>query len=300
MLLLISHLSATSVVRQPAAASRCAAARLQLSPSEPESTFRAWLESQGPADASLPIVSSGATTAEGALRDIWQAVLGAADASAPPVSVLLLPDCAWLERWERMEALDAHLRSCRPSCSLLGSTVRLQALHPGSQPTSPDESPLEVERRRAPLPAFTLSRPSALRPAGFDGLPPEERPAGPGGAADEEEAEAAQLWEQLQQRVAAKRELRRKIAALRRLELAWESQRPSFEQLSGLSRAEGVHAVMDKAARLKRVLGGLGGARDGGALMAKGGCGGGAPRHHEAIRTVSLSDLRQLSTALCS
>jgi len=64
MLLLISHLSATSVVRQPAAASRCAAARLQLSPSEPESAFRAWLESQGPADASLPIVSSGATTAE--------------------------------------------------------------------------------------------------------------------------------------------------------------------------------------------------------------------------------------------
>ena len=91
-----------------------------------------------------------------------------------------------------MEALDAHLRSCRPSCSLLGSTVRLQALHPGSQPTSPDESPLEVESRRAPLPAFTLSRPSALRPAGFDGLPPEERPAGPGGAADEEEAEAAE------------------------------------------------------------------------------------------------------------
>ena len=64
--------------------------------------------------------------------------------------------------------------------------------------------------------------------------------------------------------------------------------------------AQGVHAVMDKAARLKRVLGGLGGARDGGALMAKGGCGGDAPRHREAIRTVSLSDLRQLSTALCS
>ena len=65
MLLLISHLLATSVVRQPAAASRCAAARLQLSPSEPESAFRAWLESQGPADASLPtIVLSGATTAE--------------------------------------------------------------------------------------------------------------------------------------------------------------------------------------------------------------------------------------------
>ena len=63
MLLLISHLLATSVVR-PAAASRCAAARLQLSPSEPESAFRAWLESQGPADVSLPIVSSGATTAE--------------------------------------------------------------------------------------------------------------------------------------------------------------------------------------------------------------------------------------------
>mmetsp|Transcript_45352 Transcript_45352/g.147377 ORF Transcript_45352/g.147377 Transcript_45352/m.147377 type:complete len:214 (+) Transcript_45352:63-704(+) len=126
--------------------------------------------------------------------------------------------------------------------------------------------------------------------------------ASSGGAADadDEEAEAAQLWEQLQQRVAAKRELRRKIAALRRLELAWEAQQPNFEQLSGLSRAEGVHAVMDKAARLKRVLGGLGGARDGGALVAKGGCGGAAPRHHEAIRTASVSDLRQLSTALCS
>ena len=118
----------------------------------------------------LPIVTSSATTAEGALRDVWRAVIAASDASSPPVSVLLLPGVQWLKRWERMEALFSHLRSCRGCSRFLGSTVRLQALHP-SYSSSPDESDIEVERKRAPVPAFTLSRrvgPSTLRPTGVD------------------------------------------------------------------------------------------------------------------------------------
>ena len=145
---------------------RCCAA-----PSEPEDEFRTWLKSSGqPVATDLPIVTSSATTAEGALRDVWRAVIAASDASSPPVSVLLLPGVPWLKRWERMEALFSHLRSCRGCSRFLGSTVRLQALHP-SYSSSPDESEIEVERKRAPVPAFTLSRrvgPSTLRPTGVD------------------------------------------------------------------------------------------------------------------------------------
>ena len=153
-ILFVASVSALRLTRFTAA--RCCAA-----PSEPEDEFRTWLKSSGqPVATDLPIVTSSATTAEGALRDVWRAVIAASDASSPPVSVLLLPGVQWLKRWERMEALFSHLRSCRGCSRFLGSTVRLQALHP-SYSSSPDESDIEVERKRAPVPAFTCD-PRAL------------------------------------------------------------------------------------------------------------------------------------------
>ena len=66
-----------------------------------------------------------------------------------------------------MEALDSHMKACRGSCTSLGEKIRLQAIHPNTQPASPDESELEVERRRGPVPGFTVTSrvgPARLRP----------------------------------------------------------------------------------------------------------------------------------------
>lgn len=60
------------------------------------------------------------------------------------------------------------------------------------------------------------------------------------GSTDDDEA--AELWAQLQQRVAEKRELKRKLASVSRIELAWEAQRASFEQLASLYRPAGVRS----------------------------------------------------------
>jgi len=186
--------------------------------------------------------------------------------------------------------------------------------------------------------------------------------AQPADAASADDAEAAELWAQLQQRVAVKRELKRKLAGLRRLELAWEAQRASFEQMASLYRTEGacvnpgpagreglaraagaleclsrmreraqgrlrtqtwrppvspntsrpppcadVEAVLQKAQRLHQTLqSGLG--TDGAAAGGWGGAlalRGAAPltdaqRRREAISTVSVRDLQQLSTLLCA
>ena len=137
----------------------------------PEQRFREWMEAERPGQsvARLPIVTSSATTPEGALRDVWRAVMASSDASSPSVAVLLLPDVDWLGPWERMLALDKHMRSCRDCATHLGASIRLQALHPDAQVSSPTDSQIEVDRRRAPLPAFTLSRrvgPTQLRPPG--------------------------------------------------------------------------------------------------------------------------------------
>lgn len=174
---------------QPAArravAAHCTAASSSSS-SSPEEQFRQWMEEQRPGQTtSVHFVVSAARTPFGALRDIWKTVLRSAQTGAPPVTVLLLPDVAWLQEWERMAALDKHLRACRDCTAYLGSRIRMQALHPQTRKETQEDSEVEMEQRRAPLPSFTLTSrvgPSVLRPPGAEQEAGEEDEEGGGTA----------------------------------------------------------------------------------------------------------------------
>lgn len=147
--------------------------------------FRVWMERTAPAGASVSncnIVTSDASSLEGALRDIWMQICQSSDSEAEPVTVLLLPNCEWVRSWERFSALHKHLQQCRDVCSSFGTAVAMVPLHPFTQaePTEAGASiadlndemaAAEAERRRAPVPAFTFTRrvgPSLMRPPSMD------------------------------------------------------------------------------------------------------------------------------------
>ena len=96
----------------------CAGPMRSPSASDAEGSFRYWLQAKaldgGALTADLRIITSSATSAEGALRDAWQTIAEVAEGrlGTPSVSVLLLPDCTWLDRWDRFEALTRHLLQC--------------------------------------------------------------------------------------------------------------------------------------------------------------------------------------------
>lgn len=140
-----------------------------LTPAELQ--FKEWLRDSAPPSASpanCNIVTSEATSVAGVLRDVWQLVeLGLHQQSASDSSptVLLLP-LEWASKWDRFAGLDKHLRTCRDCCQYFGQVLRVQALHPDLEAETP-EGEQEASRRRAPLPALTLSRrlgPTRMRP----------------------------------------------------------------------------------------------------------------------------------------
>lgn len=73
-----------------------------------------------------------------------------------PVSVVVFPDCEWLEDWNRFQALTKHLLQCSECCSVFGASVQLLGLHPLTV-AEPDELEAFAEARRAPVPAFSIS-----------------------------------------------------------------------------------------------------------------------------------------------
>lgn len=149
---------------------------MAMSEHQAEKQFRSWLQSSAPPGAQAAeceVRVSEATTVEGALRDVWSIVNATAVPTAqtgearPPATVLLLPEVSWLQPWERMDALNKYVLACRDCCNEFGTAVRVQALHPDTQPEPPDGSEIEAERLRAPCAAFSISRrvgPCTLRP----------------------------------------------------------------------------------------------------------------------------------------
>ena len=140
-----------------------------LTPAELQ--FKEWLRDSAPPSASpanCNIVTSDATSVAGVLRDVWQLVelgLHPQSASDSSPAVLLLP-LEWASKWDRFAGLDKHLRTCRDCCQYFGQVLRVQALHPDFEAETP-EGEQEASRRRAPLPALTLSRrlgPTRMRP----------------------------------------------------------------------------------------------------------------------------------------
>ena len=141
-----------------------------LTPAELQ--FKEWLRDSAPPSASpanCNIVTSDATSVAGVLRDVWQLVergLRPQSASDSSPTVLLLPRAEWASKWARFAGLDKHLRTCRDCCQYFGQVLRVQALHPDLEAETP-EGEQEASRRRAPLPALTLSRrlgPMRMRP----------------------------------------------------------------------------------------------------------------------------------------
>lgn len=141
-----------------------------LTPAELQ--FKEWLRDSAPPSASpanCNIVTSDATSVAGVLRDVWQLVergLRPQSASDSSPTVLLLPHSKWASKWARFAGLDKHLRTCRDCCQYFGQVLRVQALHPDLVAETP-EGEQEASRRRAPLPALTLSRrlgPTRMRP----------------------------------------------------------------------------------------------------------------------------------------
>ena len=115
--------------------------------------------------------------------------------------------------------------------------------------------------------------------------------------------EIAQLWAQLQEQVALKRELQRRITALNRAQRAWEAQQESILRLSSAHQPQMVTDMLRKARQLQQALQKLPEAAsaphlarssDLRPLTAKD-----PPQHREVISTVSVSDLDQLSAVLC-
>mmetsp|Transcript_15355 Transcript_15355/g.46772 ORF Transcript_15355/g.46772 Transcript_15355/m.46772 type:complete len:219 (-) Transcript_15355:274-930(-) len=123
-----------------------------------------------------------------------------------------------------------------------------------------------------------------------------------------DDAETAELWHQLQQRVAQKRQLKRRLAAVRRLELAWEAQRASFEQVANLYKPEDVEAILQKARHLHETL--RAGLSTDYALASAGRVENAIfdleddrsknLHHRKVINTVSVNDLQRLSSVLCT
>ena len=140
-----------------------------------EAAFRDWMQSAAPPGASVTnrceIVTSGAETVQGALRDVWLAINAAAQPGAPPVSVLLLPGKR-LQKWENFSGLHKHLLSCRDCCDVFGKQIRLTPLHPLTEAEATEVgqeklSEYEVELRRSPMAAFSITSrvgPTALKP----------------------------------------------------------------------------------------------------------------------------------------
>jgi hypothetical protein len=166
---------------------------------EAERSFRVWLERTAPVGAQPSeshVVTSEARTLEGALRDFWLQVVLASKPGAPPVTVLLLPECEWLRPWERFSAMEKHLQQCREVCGTFGGAIRAVPLHPNTEAEPTDAgasiadlrepmSTAEAERRRAPFPAFTLTSrvgPSIVRAPPLEGASADGDAAAAGGA----------------------------------------------------------------------------------------------------------------------